>query len=354
MLNSPLLLPCGATIKHRLAKSAMSDSLGNGEGKPTWSQIKLYERWAQGGAALSIIGEVQCDPSYPEAPGNLVLNEHTDLAGFKALAEKATINQSHIWPQIGHAGAMSYPAVSRPRGPSALEIGEFKCDELSVSEIRALPEIFAKSALLAKQCGFTGIQLHAAHGFLLSQFLSPLFNRRSDQYGGSTANRSRIILEIIESIRSDVGRDYPIGIKINAADQIQGGIDYDEAIEVISLFNKTSVDLIDISGGTYFPGATSSSDRVAKGPYFLDFARMARTATDKPLMLTGGFKKREQATKALKEGAIDMVGMARAWVIRPDIANLWLSDAHQNPIFPRFESPPEGGITACTRCKLPP
>ncbi len=133
MLNSPLRLPCGATIKHRLAKSAMSDSLGNGEGKPTRSQIKLYERWAQGGAALSIIGEVQCDPSYPEAPGNLLLNEHTELAGFKALAEKATINQSHIWPQIGHAGAMSHPGIGRRAGPSALEIGEFKCDELSVS-----------------------------------------------------------------------------------------------------------------------------------------------------------------------------------------------------------------------------
>ncbi|MEM7344752.1 MAG: oxidoreductase, partial [Chloroflexota bacterium] len=219
----------------------MSDSLGDGEGNPTLSQIKLYERWAQGGVALSIIGEVQCDPHYPEAPGNLVLDEQTDLAGFKALTEKATINQSHIWPQLGHAGAMSHPDLSRPKGPSALKIEAFECDELSVSEIRALPETFANSARLAKQCGFTGIQLHAAHGFLLSQFLSPLFNRRSDEYGGNTVNRCRIVIECIEAIRSAVGNRYPIAIKINATDQIQGGINHDIAIEVISLLNRTSV-----------------------------------------------------------------------------------------------------------------
>ena len=215
IFRRPLVLPCGAVLKHRLAKSAMSDSLADGEGAPTAAQIRLYERWAQGGVALSIIGEVQVDPGFPEKPGNLVLGVGSDEQALKSLAEQASINGAHLWPQLGHAGALSHPPISRPRGPSALEVGELRCEGMSTDEVQELPDLFAISAANAMTAGFGGVQVHAAHGFLLSQFLSPLFNRRTDGYGGPVEARCRVVIEVINAVRAAVGSAFPIGIKIN-------------------------------------------------------------------------------------------------------------------------------------------
>ena len=127
VLRSSLELPCGVILKNRLAKSAMSDSLANGEGDPTTVQIRLYERWAEGGTALSIIGEVQGDPRFPEKPGNLVLGSNTNQQALQSLARRAVIEDAHLWPQLGHAGALSHLPISQPKGPSALNIGSFQC-----------------------------------------------------------------------------------------------------------------------------------------------------------------------------------------------------------------------------------
>ncbi|MEM9397188.1 MAG: oxidoreductase, partial [Pseudomonadota bacterium] len=200
-LAQPLHLPCGVVLKNRIAKSAMSDSLGDGRGAPTKAQIHLYERWAEGGVGLSIIGEVQGTPDYAEKPGNLVLNAEADPAPFKALAAAGSTDNAQLWVQLGHAGAMADAPISRPKGPSALDFPELKCEALSLSEIKSLPGEFARTAALAKAFGFGGVEIHAAHGFLLSQFLSPLFNRRNDAYGGSLENRMRLLLETVERVR---------------------------------------------------------------------------------------------------------------------------------------------------------
>lgn len=352
ILQRPLILPCGAVLKHRLAKSAMSDSLANGQGDPTAAQIRLYERWAQGGIALSIIGEVQIDSRFPEKPGNLVLSQDSNDQALKALTSKASIDGAHLWPQLGHAGALSHPPISQPKGPSALDIGDFHCQGMSIDEVQQLPDLFAKAAAHAKAVGFSGVQIHAAHGFLLNQFLSPLFNRRTDGYGGSVEARCRIILDVINKVRRAVGSAFPIGIKINATDKLEGGLTQDEALEVVHLLDGTSVDLIDISGGTYFPGAKATSDASGKGPYFLDFARRARAKTTTPLMLTGGFKSRKQAADAVASGVIDVVGLGRAMVLDPCLAKTWLSGGGRNLDFPRFESAPRGGITAWYTMRL--
>ena len=351
-IRRPLVLPCGAVLKHRLAKSAMSDSLADGKGAPTAAQMRLYERWAQGGVALSIIGEVQVDPGFPEKPGNLVLGANSDQQALKSLAEQGSINGAHLWPQLGHAGALSHPPISRPRGPSALDVGELRCEGMSTDDVQELPDLFATSAANAMTAGFSGVQIHAAHGFLLSQFLSPLFNRRTDGYGGSVETRCRIVIEVIDRVRVAVGPTFPIGIKINATDQLEGGLTQDDALEVVGLLDGTSVDLMDISGGTYFPGARATSDGSGKGPYFLDFARRARARTTKPLMLTGGFKSRKQAAAAVAGEAIDVVGAARAMVLDPRLANSWLIESGPDPDFPRFESAPPGGITAWYTMRL--
>ncbi|WP_017223210.1 NADH:flavin oxidoreductase/NADH oxidase family protein [Moritella dasanensis] len=346
LLNQPLELPCGAVIKNRLVKSAMSDSLGNGEGDPTNAQIRLYERWAEGGLGLSIIGEVQVDPNFPEKPGNLVLSADSDLNALHSLASRASINGAHIWPQLGHAGGLSYTPISHPKGPSALNIDGFQCAGMSETEVSVLPDIYARAAVLAKDVGFTGVQIHAGHGFLLSQFLSPLFNRRKDQYGGTIEARCRIIVEIIAKVRSVVGAEFPIGIKINSSDQLEGGLTQEDALEAIRILDKTSIDLIELSGGSYFPGAISSSDCSTKGPYFIDFAKKAKNITSIPLVVTGGFKTRGQSLNALTSNSTDFVGLARALVLDPELPNDWLSGVDSEVEFPRFETPPQGGITA--------
>lgn len=340
-------------LKNRIANSAMSDSLGNGEGAPTDAQVRLYERWAEGGAALSIIGEVQGDPRYPEKPGNLVFGEHGDQPAMQSLVKRAGIEGAHLWAQLGHAGALSHPPISQPTGPSLLDINGLQCAEMSLREIEDLPAMYARTAAFAKDVGFGGVHIHAGHGFLLNQFLSPLFNHRDDAYGGPIEARCQVVLNVIDAVRSVVGSSLPIGIKINSTDNLEGGLTQDDALQVVRLLDQTSVDLIDISGGTYFPGAKVTSDGVSdSGPYFLDFARRAKGVTDVPLMLTGGFRKREQAVDAVTSGTVDMVSLARAAILNPGLAKVWLSEEGGDPEFPSFNSPPPGGVTAWYTMRL--
>ena len=351
-LFQPLKLPCGITLKNRIVKSAMSDSLGDGTGHPSCEQFRLYQRWAEGGLAASIVGEVQGSAGYAEKPGNLVLNEKSELDHFRELARQGSKNGTQLWLQLGHAGALAYTPTSTPKGPSALDLPGMRCAELTINEIHQLPSEFARTARLALLAGFGGVQVHAAHGFLLSQFLSPLFNKRDDEYGGAIENRMRLLLETIEAVRAAVGSDFPIALKLNSSDLLEGGFEEEGALAVVAALDSSSIDLIDISGGTYFPGAKSTLDRAGRGPYFIEFAKRARTVTTRPLMLTGGFKTRTQAEDAVASGAVDIVGLARPLVLEPSLPALWKMDQKPEPVFPRFSDAPEGGITAWYTMRL--
>ena len=351
-LFQPLELPCGVVLKNRIIKSAMSDSLGDGHGNPTDAQIRLYQRWAEGGIAASIIGEVQGSARFAEKPGNLVLDTNADSVRFAELARRGSVNSAHLWLQLGHAGAMAYPPTSTPMGPSALDLPGLKCGAMTRAEVRNLPSEFAHTAGLAKSLGFGGVQIHAAHGFLISQFLSPLFNRRNDEYGGSITNRMRLLLDVIDAVRGVVGPGFPVAVKLNSSDQLQGGFEQADSLKVIAALDQTGIDLIDISGGTYFPGASSASDSAGGGPYFLEFAKRARPLTSRPLMLTGGFKTLRQAADAVSEGGADVVGLARALVLDPGLADGWRAGTAADPVFPKFASPPEGGVTAWYTMRL--
>lgn len=353
LLRQPLDLPCGTRLKNRLIKSAMSDSLGDGVGNPTEAQMRLYERWAEGGAALSLIGEVQTGPYYPEKPGNLVLAPDADGAALRALAKRGSVNGAQVWPQLGHAGALAHGPISNPKGPSPLDVEGLKCEGLSLEEIHDLPPAFARAATLAQDTGFGGVLIHAGHGFLFSQFLSPLFNHRTDAYGGSVQGRFRVIGEVIDAVREAVGPSFPIGIKINSTDKLEGGLTPTDAMEVVRLLDATSVDVIDISGGTYFPGAASSSDGISSsGPYFTDFAKQAKQVTSIPILVSGGFETRDQAAKALRDGSADAINLGRAMVLNPSLGNAWLSAAGGDPEFPVFDKPPRGGVTAWYSMRL--
>jgi 2,4-dienoyl-CoA reductase-like NADH-dependent reductase (Old Yellow Enzyme family) len=352
VLGRPLELGCGAVLKNRLVKAAMSDSLGDGAGDPTDEQIRLYGRWSSGGAGLSIIGEVQVDPRYPERPGNLVLGPRSDRTRLARLVQTGSRDGAHIWPQLGHAGGLAYPPLSHPAGPSALNSDGLSCNALSLTAIEALPERYAAAARLAQAVGFRGVEVHAGHGFLLSQFLSPLFNRRTDRYGGGIEARCQILVDIVRRVRRDVGPELAIAVRVNSSDHLEGGLTEDEAITVVELIGNEAVDLIDISGGSYVPGAVASTDRPSSGPYYLSFATRARTVTDTPLMLTGGIKTRGEASAAVGSGAVDVVGLARALALDPDLPARWLRPEGGDPEFPRFRSPPPGGVTAWYTMRL--
>lgn len=237
-------------------------------------------------------------------------------------------------------------------GPSAIDIPGLTCGALTLDEIRDLPKEFARTATLAQDHGFGGVQIHAAHGFLLSQFLSPLFNKRTDNYGGSAASRMRLLLETVEEVRGAVMPQFVVAVKLNATDQLEGGFEAHESLDVISALDNTGVDLIEISGGTYFPGAKSASDSTGSGPYFIDFASDARKRTTIPLMTTGGFKTKQHAVDAIVNGTVDCVGIARGFALSPDLPERWRSEPPIELEFPRFESAPEGGITAWYTMRL--
>lgn len=345
-LYQPLTLPCGVVLPNRIVKSAMSDSLGDGCGNPTEDQICLYERWASNGVAVSLVGEVQGDCEAAEKPGNLVLRVDSDQSLFKALAKRGSVNGAQLWLQLGHAGAMAHRPIGKPRGPSAIDVEGLNCKAMSLAQIQSLPDEFARTASLAQSAGFGGVQIHAAHGFLLSQFLSPLFNKRTDGYGGSLQSRMRLLLEVLDKVSEVVDAEFVVAVKLNATDQLEGGFEETEALEVIKALNNTRVDLVEISGGTYFPGAKSASDCASTGPYFVDFASAAAKLTSIPLMATGGFKTQQQAREAVTKYGVSLVGLARALVIEPDLVNNWRSKTSLDPQFPRFPPPPPGGITA--------
>ena len=344
-LLAPLDLPNGARLRNRIVKSAMSDALGDGRGNPTPAQARLYGLWAEGGVAASIVGEVQGDPAGAEAPGNLVLGDRSEPSAFAPLMAKGRAQGTHLWLQLGHAGALTPPAIGTPKGPSALDLPGLRAAAMTAPEIGALPDRFAATARHARRLGASGVQIHAAHGFLLSQFLSPLFNRRGDAHGGSIASRMRLLLEVVAAVRATIGPGLVLSVKLNASDQLAGGLTPDEALQVVAALDRMGLDLIDISGGTYFPGAAASSDRPATGPYFLDFAAAARRLTTVPLMATGGFRRLDETEAALRDGTLDAIGIARALVLDPALPARWRRGG-PDPSFPRFAHSPPGGVTA--------
>ncbi|MDF1792796.1 MAG: oxidoreductase [Thalassobaculaceae bacterium] len=344
-LSDALTLPCGAVLRCRIAKPAMSDSLGSGAGDATPEQARLYQRWAAGGAALSIVGEVQGDPHALENPGNLVLHAGGDMDALRDVTRRATASGAHLWAQLGHAGALAHAGIGRRVGPSSLSLDGLTCAEMPVGEIEELPARYAATARIAKAVGFTGVQVHAAHGFLLSQFLSPLFNRRSDIWGGALDNRMRLLLTVVDAVRAAVGSDFPVGVKINATDGLAGGLSNQESLAAIRVLARQGIDLLEVSEGTYFPGAPSSSESEGGGVH--GFCRRVRAAVPVPVMAAGGFKTRVQAVAALEGEIVDVVGVARGLVLDPDLPRAWTDGVDEDPTFPRFAGPlPEGGVTA--------
>ena len=352
IIASSFTLPNGTILKNRIAKSAMSENFGTRDHGPTMSLINTYHIWAKGNPALLITGNVMVDSMALGEARNVVVEDYKDFELLKKWAKSVEGTGVHLWPQINHPGRQAFSAINREIvGPSSIPLNiasaskMFKIPKaLTEEEIWHIIKRFGNTARIMKEAGFTGCQIHGAHGYLVSQFLSPNSNVRTDQWGGTLSNRARFVLEIYREIRSQVGSDYPIGIKINSADFQRGGFSEEESMEVILLLENEGIDLIEISGGTYERPIMMMGDRqkstISREAYFLDYIKKARKLIKTPLMLTGGFRSVSVMEKALGDGHLDIVGMARPFCLYPNLANQIF-----NGSVIRFETPiPQIGI----------
>lgn len=334
-ISTSLVLPNGTSIKNRLGKSAMSEALGGRDGRDTDGLTTLYQRWAQGGTGLVITGNVMIDHNHLGEPGNTIIEDESNLDNLKQWAYASKENGATAWMQINHPGKQSPNYLNKvPVSPSAIPLGKGldkmfnKPRALAEDEILALIERYSTTASIAEKAGFDGVQIHGAHGYLVSQFLSPLHNQRTDRWGGSLENRMRFAIEVFRGMRKTTGSDFSVGIKMNSADFQRGGFTFEESMEVAQTLSQEGIDLIEISGGSYeqpsMTGVTKDSTK-AREAYFLEYAEAMRQRIEAPLMVTGGFRTTQGIQDALASGALDIVGLARPLAVDPDFSNKLLS-----------------------------
>ena len=332
LLNRPLHLPNGSALRNRLAKAAMSETLGTYDNRPTGELVQLYRRWGASGLGLIVTGNVMIDRRALGEPGNVVIEDESDLPVLRQWTQAATAHGSALWAQLNHPGKQSTRGLNAFNlAPSAVPFREdmaafFETPrEATGADIQDIIERFGRSAAVCKKAGFSGVQIHAAHGYLINQFLSPHHNRRDDEWGGTAEKRRRFVLAVYAEIRRQVGADFAVGIKLNSADFQRGGFTEEESLQTIRALDEAGIDLIEISGGTYEAPAMSGAlqapqkaSTTAREAYFLEFAEKARAATRVPLMVTGGFRTAAGMNAALRTGALDVVGLARLLAIDPD------------------------------------
>ena len=334
LINESFTLPCGQVIKNRICKAAMTERIAKGNNLAHQGHANLYDRWADGNIGISLTGNVQVDRRNLEGPANVAIDKNNYKEQFDALkawSKAGTKNNTQLWMQISHAGRQTPGEInSSPMAPSDIGLkipGKNFGTPTPMTEEDILDAIdrFVFTAKIARDTGFTGVQFHSAHGYLLSEFLSPDINNRTDAWGGSIENRTRIHLEIIKRCRQEVGEDYPISVKLNSADFQKGGFSPDESIKVAQMLENAGVDIIEISGGTYEQpkligveasiNAKRSEKRkestIAREAYFLEYAQDIRKAVSIPLMVTGGFRTREGINDALQSNVCQIVGIGR-------------------------------------------
>ncbi|WP_158888650.1 NADH:flavin oxidoreductase/NADH oxidase family protein [Amycolatopsis anabasis] len=337
-LSEPLKLPCGAVLPHRLAKSALSEQLGDRRNRPTRELCELYRTWARGGAGMLVTGNVMVDPAALGEPRNVAVPPVPDAADFRPWAESVAGTDALLWVQLNHPGRQSPRFLSRqPVAPSAVPFGNkgvrsvFAAPRaLTAAEIEAIIDRFALAARTFVEAGFAGIQLHGAHGYLISQFLSPLTNRRDDDWGGDPARRRRFLAELVRRVRAEVGAGVPVSVKLNSADFQRGGFDEAESLEVVRELGAAGIDLLEISGGTYERAVmmgTVRASTASREAYFLEYAAKAREVTDTPLMVTGGFATAAAMAEALRSGALDVIGLGRPMIVDPGLPGRLLGGA---------------------------
>ncbi|GMN81340.1 NADH:flavin oxidoreductase/NADH oxidase family protein [Variovorax sp. V512] len=330
----PLTLPNGSVLPNRLAKAAMEENMADAGQLPGAALHDLYRVWAQGGAGLILTGNVMIDGRALTGPGGVVLEAGTSLERFSEWAAAARSGGAQVWMQINHPGRqvqINMGGTAWAPSSVALDLGKHsklfvQPKAMSEAEIAETVDRFAATAQAAERAGFTGVQVHAAHGYLLSQFLSPLTNQRTDAWGGSLENRARFLLDVVRAVRARVAPGFAVAVKLNSADFQRGGFSENDAKQVIRWLNDEAVDLVELSGGSYespaMQGRTADGRTLAREAYFLEFARELAAEARMPVMTTGGIVRRAVAERVLGEG-VAVVGMATALAVAPDLPARW-------------------------------
>lgn len=334
----------------------MTEGLADLQNNATDMHVKLYSRWAKSGAAVLLTGNVQIDRNHLERPGNVVIEEGgADLEALKAYAAAGTQNGTHLWMQISNAGRQTPKTVNdNPMAPSAVALDmpvemSGKPREMTEAEIEDMISRFAFVSKTAQDTGFTGVQLHAAHGYLLSEFLSPLANKRTDKWGGSLENRARFLLEAVKATRAAVGPAFPVAVKLNSSDFQKGGFSMKDCLAVVELLNEAGVDLLEISGGNYEQPAMMNGEgelepeyaedvkesTKAREGFFLNYARAVKKVAKMPILVTGGFRSTAGMNAALAEGGADMIGVGRPFCVEPELAKDVIAGVSEG--WPRYE-----------------
>ena len=323
----------------------MTEGLSGGDNNGNARYVELYRRWGAGGAALLITGNVLIDRWHLERGGNLAIEggqSNSALSYLADMASAAKAHGAHIWMQLNHAGRQTQKMINKnPKAPSDVGLkmgnGRFgKPTPMTKDEITRAIGGFVHAAKIAESTGFDGVQIHAAHGYLMSQFLSPLSNRRIDEYGGTLENRARFLLDIIHGVRGATAKGFAVSVKLNSADFQKGGFSDEESAIVANWLEKAGVDLIEISGGNYEQPRMIGFDRkdplgvkrestLKREAYFLDFVPTLRAKVSVPIMVTGGFRTRLSMQNAVNNDHVDMIGLGRPLVIDPDGASKILS-----------------------------
>ncbi|MCA0246014.1 MAG: NADH:flavin oxidoreductase/NADH oxidase family protein [Proteobacteria bacterium] len=355
LLAQPLKLPNGVILKNRIGKAPLTEGLADEMNRATARHVSLYRRWAEGGAAVVVTGNVQVDRRYLERPGNVVIDgslsdSEGGMDALRAYARAGTANGTELWMQISHPGRQTPRRVcDHPVAPSAVPLAlpasAFAPPRaMTAEEVADVPRRFAHTAAVAREAGFTGVQIHAAHGYLLSQFLTPLVNKREDRWGGDLAARAGLLLEVVRAVRTATAPGFCISVKLNSSDFQQGGFSNEECLQVVKWLGEASVDLIEISGGNYekpaMMGSGAKESTVRREAYFLEYAQLIKQAAPVPIMLTGGFRSKAAMEAALGEGACDVIGLGRPMCVDTDLPNRLLSgetnsaEAYEDQIVP--------------------
>lgn len=335
---APLTLPSGAVLPNRLVKAAMEENMAGSGQLPDERLHRLYRRWSDGGVGTIITGNVMVHAEALTGPAGVVLDADTPLEPFRLWAQAAKSGGAQVWMQINHPGrqvradmpgvAWAPSAVRVDIGPQSKRFPEPVA--MTADQITDTVRRFADTARLAEQTGFDGVEVHAAHGYLLSQYLSPLVNRRTDNWGGSLENRARLLLDIVRAVREVVSPTFVVAVKLNSADFQRGGFDDDDARKVIDLLAPLGVDLVELSGGSYeapaMTGQAGDDRSRAREAYFLTLAEELARTSPLPLMVTGGIVRLPVAEEVLASG-IDLVGMGTALAVNPDLPRQWRTDA---------------------------
>ncbi|AZF27169.1 NADH:flavin oxidoreductase/NADH oxidase family protein [Pseudomonas sp. R2-60-08W] len=337
-----LQLPNGQVISNRIAKAAMEENMADFNQAPSRELKQLYTTWAEGEPGLLLTGNVMIDRRALTGPGGVALEDEQHLDSFREWADAARSEAVHFWMQLSHPGRQTMANLGQQAlAPSAiaLDLGGFsklfaQPRAMTEDDIQDVIKRFATSARLAEKAGFTGVQVHGAHGYLLSQFLSPLTNQRTDRWGGPLENRARLLLEVIRAVRASVSPAFCVAVKLNSADFQRGGFDEADARAVVEMLNALPIDLLELSGGSYEAPAMQGDARdgrtLAREAYFLEFAKDLAAIARMPVMVTGGIRRLAIVQHVLDSG-IAMAGIATALTLEPQLIKHWRDGRELNP-----------------------